>query len=354
MVRSEPIPASRAPHLLVIDGHARRAARVIDALRAHPWPPPVIAAVDSLAALRVRAPGAIDVAIVMHELPDGHGRDALRMVRSARADAAAILVVPPDGAATAARSMPDGAADLFVLTDDTLPVLPFLVQRSLRAGGERRESAELRRRLEASQAELETRNRAFEEMIAQLEHKVRTDELTGLGNRRWFNLVLEGSWAEADRHDLPIGLLMIDLDGFKHVNDQAGHQLGDEILRLVGSVIRQSCRRVDTAARFGGDEFCVLLPHTLPDDAARVARRIHEVFHAVVQRRFPGTPVTMTVGVAHRMLSRPGSARELLAHADAALYAGKAAGRDRVVVNREAPLPGDARSRWRPALHDVN
>jgi diguanylate cyclase (GGDEF)-like protein len=193
----------------------------------------------------------------------------------------------------------------------------------------------LRRELARTAARLERARERFDRVVARLERAARTDELTGLANRRWLDLMLEGAWAEAMRHGLPLALLMIDLDGFKRLNDRCGHQRGDEMLRLAGRVLRANCRDVDVTARYGGDEFCVLMPHTEPDEAAAVAERILRAFTLAVS----GLPaqeqgVGMTIGLAHTHLSRAVNATALVAHADEALYAGKARGKNRVMERR--------------------
>ncbi|HBZ96722.1 MAG TPA: diguanylate cyclase, partial [Phycisphaerales bacterium] len=159
--------------------------------------------------------------------------------------------------------------------------------------------------------------------------------LTGLSNRRWLNLMLEGRWAEAQRHDLSMAFIMIDLDGFKQLNDRLGHQRGDDLLRVVGEVIERNCREIDVAARYGGDEFCILMPHTDLDAAMHVADRISNAFmDRIAGLDLHAVTVGLSIGVGHRDLSNPGSAEDLVRHADEAMYAAKAAcdGANRVFV----------------------
>ena len=181
-------------------------------------------------------------------------------------------------------------------------------------------------------SELAVTNRKLERSIRQLEVTARTDELTGLVNRRWLNLMLEGRWAEAQRHNLSVGFMMIDLDGFKRLNDTLGHQQGDEVLKAVGDMLRFACREIDVAARFGGDEFCVLLPHTDLDAACRVAARIVDVFHDRMSRLNLGSSCPgISIGVGHRDLSAPQTAEDLVRHADEAMYAAKTSGQQVMV-----------------------
>jgi len=183
-------------------------------------------------------------------------------------------------------------------------------------------------------------------VIHQLESMARTDELTGLFNRRWFNLMLQGTWAEATRNNLPLACMMIDLDGFKSVNDLLGHHQGDDLLRLAAKVIRANCREVDVPARFGGDEFSILMPHTRAEEAALVAQRVLREFdrsivsfnahHEALQKPSLASRFTlsMSIGLSHVDVSRPINAEQLVNHADEAMYAAKGAGK-RCVMMRE-------------------
>ena len=152
-------------------------------------------------------------------------------------------------------------------------------------------------------------------------------------NRRHFGRVLEQLFAEAHRYDTELSCAMIDLDGYQQLNDSRGHQVGDALLVTAGRVIQANLRRSDGAARYGGDEFVLLLPHQPAMDAAHVVRRIRDeyfVASGVVLQRPAG--VRMSVGVGS---VRPGgvtSADALIATADQALYRAKEAGRDRIAV----------------------
>ena len=108
--------------------------------------------------------------------------------------------------------------------------------------------------------------------------KAATDPLTGLYNRRHFSRVLDQLYAEAQRYNKDLSCVMIDMDGFKQLNDTFGHQVGDQLLVLAGKVISANMRRMDVAARYGGDEFVLLLPHANADEAAGVAQRIRAEF----------------------------------------------------------------------------
>ena len=188
--------------------------------------------------------------------------------------------------------------------------------------------------------------RAYDRMRAQLATIVLTDPLTGCVNRRGFEQELARELARAERGGGWVALVAVDVDHFKRVNDEAGHLMGDAVLREVGAVLRGTARAGDVVARTGGEEFLLVLPATDAAGAAAFGQRVVEAFRA---GRFGGEaarPVTVSVGVAAERVGDVAVAEDLKARADAALYAAKRGGRDRVVVwepsgDRAAPVaPG--------------
>ncbi|RKS80245.1 diguanylate cyclase (GGDEF)-like protein [Motilibacter peucedani] len=171
---------------------------------------------------------------------------------------------------------------------------------------------------------------------AQTLEQARSDSLTGLRNRRSLDTDLPVEWSRARRYDRPFSIALLDLDHFKRVNDTAGHAVGDAWLRLVGGVVLGRLRTSDSAYRYGGEELVVLLPETDADAAFIVADRLREAVEAC---QGPSTYPSMTVsiGVATATFGMADSS-ELLAAADAALYAAKAGGRNTVVVASPAVL----------------
>ncbi len=168
-----------------------------------------------------------------------------------------------------------------------------------------------------------------------------TDSLTGVYNRRYLDRRLLEEIARARRQRYDLSLMYIDIDHFKRVNDTVGHQGGDEVLREVANRIKGELRLSDALARFGGEEFVVLLIDADLDSAAFVAERIRAGIAAAMIVLAGGLQVSITasIGVACLAAADEGAivsvpeiaARELIAHADGALYQAKAAGRDRVV-----------------------
>ena len=182
--------------------------------------------------------------------------------------------------------------------------------------------------------ELLARVRAGERIISlerRLSQMARTDELTGLRTRRSFHDIFDKEWERSSRRHLPMSCVMLDIDFFKRINDNHGHQFGDQIIQLLGEHLESSCRASDTVARYGGEEFCVLLPETDEHDAALWAERTRAKLSSL---RIPLDDdylhVTCSLGVAQRSDETP-TPHELIDRADQALVCAKQGGRDRVV-----------------------
>tara|TARA_B100001059_G_scaffold236793_1_gene290427 strand:- start:2088 stop:3224 length:1137 start_codon:yes stop_codon:yes gene_type:complete len=265
-----------------------------------------------------------DMIFTSASLPDATAIDVLAYVRGTVPDMPVVVVGEAGDVDLAAEAIRCGAVEFLLATGHEMVTVPLAVEKAMAHRILRRDNEQLQENLSRSMSELAVTNRKLERSIRQLEVTARTDELTGLVNRRWLNLMLEGRWAEAERHDLSLGFMMIDLDGFKALNDSLGHQQGDEVLKAVGDMLRYACREIDVAARFGGDEFCVLLPHTDLDACRRVANRIAETFHARMQRLQLGKCAPgISIGIGHRDLSSPSTSEDLVRHADEAMYAAK-------------------------------
>lgn len=166
------------------------------------------------------------------------------------------------------------------------------------------------------------------QLYQQVIQQSRTDSLTGLLNRRALWEQLEREIGRCRRYGHTLSLLMIDLDRFKEVNDAGGHQEGDAVLAGAAGILQSQLRKVDVAARYGGDEFCVILPETPAEGARVVGKRILEALRAWATPA--GSRATASIGIAS--LTGATSPQELVAAADKALYAAKAAGRDGLAV----------------------
>lgn len=186
-------------------------------------------------------------------------------------------------------------------------------------------------------AEMEAMNRRLEDLSVR-------DALTGLYNRRYFADRLSNEHARSTRHARPVALLMLDIDHFKRINDTYGHQTGDDVLRAVSQILVNQTRTIDVICRYGGEEFAALLPETPFDGALLLAERLRE--HVALMEvkphsqehsdtSVPAGPLKCTISVGLAMLDRELMATPdaLVGAADAALYAAKHGGRNRVEVS---------------------
>jgi diguanylate cyclase (GGDEF)-like protein len=186
----------------------------------------------------------------------------------------------------------------------------------------------------ASQTALALRNA---QLLSEVEYLATRDGLTGLANRRLFEETLAREVARSHRRGAPLTLVVLDVDHFKDVNDTVGHLAGDAVLREVGGALVADTKASDLAARYGGDEFVVLLPDCSGDDGLRVAERLRAaVAHEVIT-----LPVTVSAGVGS-LPENAGDGERLVAAADAALYDAKRSGRDRSVRSARRPEPDEA------------
>jgi diguanylate cyclase (GGDEF)-like protein len=305
---------------------------------------------DSRARVLVADDSLVIRSVLRKQLEDyGHevieavdGVDALRAVRGLAPDIVLLDVEMPnlDGHQVLAQLQADAAtADIPVVfltgrssTDD--------VVEGLRLGahdyrGKPFEPAELLARVSAAlrvkrlQDELKERN-------ADLERLSRTDTLTGLPNRRHLQERLVEAAASAVRRNDTMAVLMVDVDHFKRVNDTFGHEAGDRVLHDVAATLQRACRAEDVVGRWGGEEFLVVAPITTAAGAGVLAERVRAaVATEPVQLAEAECPITVSIGVA----AGTGDVEGLLRKADAALYASKDGGRNRVTV---ADVPSEA------------
>jgi diguanylate cyclase (GGDEF)-like protein len=181
----------------------------------------------------------------------------------------------------------------------------------------------------AGQSVVSIENASLHEAV---ERQAVTDELTGLANVRAFISILDRELERSRRFDTPVGLVMIDLDDFKLVNDTFGHQQGDEVLAQVAGVLRDLSRDLDAPVRYGGEELAVILPQTDAAGSARHAERVRQAVVALKVQRVGGGG-TLSVTASFGVAAVPEDARDragLIAAADAALYRAKRAGKNRV------------------------
>jgi diguanylate cyclase (GGDEF)-like protein len=255
---------------------------------------------------------AFDLVCLDYFLPDGNGHDFLTKVKELTLDTPVVIITGHSDPVAAAQIIQAGAYDF--LPKQNLNQSPLL-----RVIGNALEKARFRKQIKEAQ-------RKIVEMSV-------LDDLTGLLNRRCFMETLEKETERACRYGTPLVLCMMDVDEFKRVNDTYGHQAGDMVLQELGSLLRKSIRMSDTACRYGGEEFALLLPNTDLGEAKLQGERLRRMIET---HRFEwkGTPfrVTLSFGLTRLNNATNPSSTSLLEDADKALYKAKRDGKNRVVV----------------------
>jgi len=256
--------------------------------------------------------------------------------------------------------------DVMTLLTDALG-MSASYDASLGGASARLENAESREQIEAiveslvkSTQEMRETNKALEARltlskneISNLQHSLEairaeslTDPLTGLGNRKYFDRMIDQAVQNALANGEPLSLLMFDIDHFKSFNDSYGHLTGDQVLRLVGLSLKQTIKGQDITARYGGEEFAVVLPNTALRQALTVADHIRRAVMAKeLKKKSTGEilgRVTISVGVS--MLKPGDDTDSLIERADACLYAAKRNGRNRVICEADPEYSADTQS----------
>jgi two-component system cell cycle response regulator len=268
--------------------------------------------------------------LMMLQLPDS-GEVSVALLRELRASdggrqSYCIVMIPAAAESGVAKLMLAGASDYLLLDYSEAALLARLTsaQRVVALQGAVR--AERESVIRSSGDWARSNRRLLQEAL--------TDALTKLPNRRYGLDRFAQEWTFSAHSGTPLSCLMLDIDHFKRVNDQHGHEIGDKVLSQVARVIERSCRKDDIAFRFGGEEFCVVCPNTALVDALQLGERIvREVRAARFGEEGKLFPVTISIGVAMRG-DADTDQDALLGRADKALYAAKSAGRDRVLAAR--------------------
>ncbi|NBD11215.1 MULTISPECIES: diguanylate cyclase [Corallococcus] len=282
----------------------------------------VLAAADADAGVELAREHRPDLVLLDRFLPSGDGLAVLETLqRDVRTETVPVIFLTGDAdEATLERCLEMGAVD-FIHKPASSRELLARIDRAVR-------QSEQQRKLQ---------------VLAQ------TDALTGLANFRALSVRLEDEFKRAQRYGYSLSVVVIDLDHLKAINDGMGHDTGNRAILALATLMQGNLRESDFAARFGGDEFVVLLPHQTSLEAAVFAERLRTELRGVNVQRGDGRPapfgLSISVGVADHTADMPRESTEaLLKAADAALYEAKREGRDRVVVYGQS-LHGSAAQR---------
>ncbi len=177
--------------------------------------------------------------------------------------------------------------------------------------------------------ELNKKNRELEAANVTITQLMNRDPLTGLANRRKLKEMMEVEMSKARRHGRPLSAVMTDIDHFKSINDTYGHDIGDKVLIQVANALRSTCRKEDIAARFGGEEFVVILPDSPAPSAVECAERIRKAIQETV---YPGIDRPVTASFGATLFLATDTEDSFIKRTDTALYEAKTSGRNRVVL----------------------
>ena len=297
--------------ILIIDDTKSVRQQILDTLHGTDLFDDYYEAGNGLEGLKILLNEKVDVVLCDVEMPGMDGFKFLAMVNARKElqDIPILLLTSHDETATKVKALEQGASDYL-----TKPCSPEELLARVK----------VHLKIKALQDNLKEKNQLLEKLA-------QTDPLTELHNRRHMMATLEAEFDRSSRVGSPFALLMIDLDNFKQVNDTYGHQLGDKVLQSTAWEIQAALRQYDTAARFGGEEFALLLPETSLKGANLVAERLRRNIHNI---EFTGPlsklRISVSIGVAVMPHEKIATISDLIRLADDALYAAKRSGRNRV------------------------
>jgi diguanylate cyclase (GGDEF)-like protein len=261
----------------------------------------------------------------------------------AQCDKPVIVVTGENVRQTASQAIRAGAYDYVVKAGEYLFTIPLIVEKNVEAWKVKQENKRLHEQQQQAAREITLKNQQLKDSLQKLQQMAATDPLTGLYNRRHFGEVLERCFAESVRYTPARASIRCHLEAKKNHHDSLGHQFGDKILQVTAKVISWNLRVMDIAARYGGDEFVILLPHASADLATTVGERIHTQFTLQMKSLVPAElTLTISMGIASVQHNKPLNSDLLVALADEALYEAKHQGKDRMIVSekiRAAPAP---------------
>ena len=277
-----------------------------------------------------------NIAVCAMDVGDASGLKVVEELLLLRPDLPIIIITDQHDHEEAAKAMREGAYDYIVRNPGYVSTIPAIIEKNLALYEVKQENARLQIQLTATLGQLRTKNEQLQGLVKDLRAIAATDGLTGIAKRRSVTQTLEQRFAHSLRHNTELAVIAIDLDGFKSLNDSAGHPAGDRVLMQLARVLSANARASDAPGRLGGDEFVVILPESDAKEASKVAKRIQDdfelIFKDLARRIGYEDKVTMSIGIATRIHARSATADDLLATADRALYRAKDAGRSCIVI----------------------
>ncbi|MBN1962645.1 MAG: diguanylate cyclase [Deltaproteobacteria bacterium] len=286
---------------------------------------------DGKQAIMALAEHSFDLVIADKNLPVGvSGLDLLKQIKIKNIDLDIILVTAYADTASAIEAIRHGVYDYIVKPFESDEDVWQRINRALNKRRLRLENIELLEKLKATNQELENK---VAERTRQLEELTLTDDVTGLHNQRFLYQRLPEECIRAHRYGHSLALLMIDIDNFKLVNDSHDHIFGSNVLQRIGELMLENVRSTDICVRYGGDEYCIILPETDLASAALVAERLRKNISSYnVGNSVDTYFVTISIGVIELLESSVDDAKALLQIADRALYTAKNHGRNCVMI----------------------
>ena len=292
-------------------------------------------ALSGEAALAVFATKTVDVLVTDIQMGGISGFELMEKVAELDEFTNSIVITAHDGYSTVKQALQLGAYHYLSKPLVDRDSICNAVERAAGATALARENASLLQKLTASHAMLEDANRRLRELNTDLRELASTDGLTGLYNRRYLDISLDGEISRRNRYSGALSALMIDIDHFKQINDTHGHQAGDDVLKILAGILTSCVRGTDIPGRFGGEEFLVILPETPVENALILAERLRKrVEEAIVRSGSESIQITVSLGVAGVSDGvKNVNTERLLAAVDSALYTAKSEGRNRISHN---------------------
>ena len=335
---SAPARARRAPRAMIVDDDPISTLVLAAALNEQGIEVRVAESGEDCLRAIGRRTAAVDVVLSDISMPGGmDGFELLERLHALDAELAVVLMTGYDSYDMVRRAMSIGAYDYIV---KPIPLMDDAVDAVRRAAGSTRLTRERRELLE----EVREQNVRLQSLNEELEILARTDALTGVFNRRHVDQSLERLMMLRANDPFAVSLLLLDIDHFKRINDDHGHEVGDEVLRMVALTLMSTLRPSDLVGRYGGEEFLLVLAGVAPQEARLVAERVlGSIGDIVVEHEGARVDLGASIGLAGVDAEQRGvDVRDIVRGADAAMYRAKSAGRNRVVSGFPMACPTPA------------